>query len=150
MRLAVSLPSSLFHVNTGALLAQCPNSSLDAWCTAEMCTGIIVVSLPSLKSLIIQPTPKNTVDRSTNGYLQNGSAKLSNTRGTNRSHIYGGEMDEEMELTYLDRRPSPSPTITTVETGAGTQDAKDSVMVRTDVTVTREGIEAIPWTGGHV
>jgi len=49
-------------------------------------------------------------------------------------------MDEEMELTFLDRKPSPSPTATTAETGAGTQDAKDSVMVRTDVTVTREGV----------
>jgi hypothetical protein len=49
-------------------------------------------------------------------------------------------MDEEMELTFLDRRPSPSPTTTTAETGAGTHDAKDFVMVRTDVTVIREGI----------
>ena len=47
-------------------------------------------------------------------------------------------MDEEMELTFLDRKPSPSPTITAAETGAGTQDTKDSVMVRTDVTVARE------------
>lgn len=45
-----------------------------------------------------------------------------------------------MELTFLDRKPSPSPTITTTEAGAGTQDAKDFVMVRTDVTVIREGI----------
>jgi hypothetical protein len=49
-------------------------------------------------------------------------------------------MDEEMELTFLERKPSPTPTTTTAETGTGPHDGKDSVMVRTDVTVVRESV----------
>lgn len=129
----LSIPRPIKHASGST-----SNLNLDAWCTAEMCTAIIVVSLPTLKSLIVPSTPTNTVNRSTNGYLQTGSARLSNTRGMNRSHVYGGEMEEEMELTFLDRKPSSSPTTTTA--GTGTRDAKDFVMVRTDVTVTREGV----------
>jgi hypothetical protein len=143
MRLVVSLPLGLscsFHVYPTSALAQYINFTADAWCTAEMCTAIIVVSLPNLKTLITRPTPNNTTDRSTNGYLQAGSIKLSENRGTNRSHAYRGDMDEEMELTFLERKPSPSPTTTTAETGIGPHDAKDSVMVRTDVTVVRETV----------
>jgi hypothetical protein len=102
-----------------------------------MSTAIIVVSLPSLKFLIIRSTPTNTSNRSTNGYKQTSSGKPGTYRvKTARSHFQDGRMDDEAELTFLDRKPSPSPTGTT--TGTETQDAKDSVMVTTDVTITRE------------
>jgi hypothetical protein len=45
-------------------------------------------------------------------------------------------MDDEMELVFLDRKPSPSPTGRT--SGTETQDAKDAVMVTRDVATTRE------------
>jgi hypothetical protein len=119
--------------------ASVTNSSSDAWCTAEMCVAIIVVSLPSLKSFIVRTTPTNTVNRSNSGYLQPGSGIIGgNSRGpTYTSHIEGGTVDdEEMELTFLDRKASPTPTGTTDE---GTvQSGKDNVMVTTNFTVTRD------------
>ncbi|CAG5137584.1 uncharacterized protein ALTATR162_LOCUS159 [Alternaria atra] len=111
----------------------------NAWCTAEMCTAVIVVSLPSLKSFIARTTPAHTANRSNTGYIQTGSGKpVSSSRGgTYTSHIQDGTVDhEEMELTFLDRRASPTPTGTTDETR--TQDGKDNVMVTTNVTVTRD------------
>jgi hypothetical protein len=117
------------------------NIRTDAWCTAEMCTAIIVVSLPSLKSLIGRTTPVNTTNRSNTGYLQAGSGKIpGSSRPTYSSHIQGGTIDdEEMELTFLDRKPSPTPTGTTDETGAA-QSGKDSVIVTTNFTVTRDAL----------
>ncbi len=44
--------------------------------------------------------------------------------------------EEEMELTFLDRKASLTPTRTTDETK--TQDGKDNVIVTTNVTVTRD------------
>jgi hypothetical protein len=103
-----------------------------------MCTAVIVVSLPSLKSLIVRATPVNTSNRSNTGYLQAGSGKTpGSSRPTYTSHIQGGTIDdEEMELTFLDRKPSPTPTGTTDETGV--QSGKDNVIVTTDFTVTRD------------
>jgi hypothetical protein len=115
-----------------------PNFILDAWCTAEICTAIIVVSLPSLKTLITRASPTNTTDRSTNGYVQTGSGKpYSHGRETGRSsHTRGGVMDDEVELVFLDRKPSPALTGTT--SGTGKEDAKDAVMVTTNLTITRD------------
>ena len=115
------------------------NTTTDAWCTAEMCTAVIVVSLPLLKSLIARATPANTANRSNTGYLKTGSGKpvSSGRGGTYTSHIQGGTVDdEEMELTFPDRKASPTPTGTTDETR--TQDGKDNVIVTTNVTVTRD------------
>ena len=47
-------------------------------------------------------------------------------------------MDDEIELVFLGRKPSPSPTGT--RGGTETQDSKDAVTVTTNVTVTREVI----------
>ncbi|KAI4682757.1 uncharacterized protein J4E84_007221 [Alternaria hordeiaustralica] len=108
------------------------------WCTAEMCTAVIVVSLPSLKALIIKPTPATSSNRSNSGYLQAGSGKTIGSKGINfnghSSNIQGGTMDDEMELTFLDRKASPTPTGTT--DGSRLQDGKDNVMVTTDFEVT--------------
>jgi hypothetical protein len=104
-----------------------------------MCTAVVVVSLPSLKSLIVQTTPTNTANRSNTGYLQPGSGKpVSSSRGgTYTARIQGGTVDEEeMELTFLNRKASLTPTGTTDETK--TQDGKDNVIVTTNVTVTMD------------
>jgi hypothetical protein len=79
------------------------NTATDLWCTAEMCTAVIVVSLPSLKSLIVRPSPNNTNDRSNSGYLQAGSGKTIGSRGNGHSsHVRAGALeDDEMELTFL-------------------------------------------------
>ena len=45
-------------------------------------------------------------------------------------------MDDEVELVFLDRKPSSSPNGTT--SGTETQDVKNVVIVTTDVKVTRE------------
>jgi hypothetical protein len=45
-------------------------------------------------------------------------------------------MDDEVELVFLDRKPSPAFTGTT--SGTGKEDAKDAVMVTTNVTITRD------------
>jgi hypothetical protein len=104
-----------------------------------MCTAVIVVSLPSLKPIIVRTAPTNTANRSNTGYLQPGPGKpVSSSRdGTYTAHIQGGTVDEEeMELTFLDRKASLTPTGTTDETK--TQDGKDNVIVTTNVTVTRD------------
>jgi hypothetical protein len=144
MLLVVSLLASTFlcfHRPTSVLVLflSSTNTTTDAWCTAEMCTAVVVVSLPSLKSLIVRTAPTNTSNRSNTGYLQPGSGKpVSSSRdGTYTAHIQGGTVDEEeMELTLLDRKASLTPTGTTDETK--TQDGKDNVIVTTNVTVTRD------------
>ncbi|RMZ73430.1 hypothetical protein GMOD_00007938 [Pyrenophora seminiperda CCB06] len=104
------------------------------WCTAEMCTSIIVVSLPFLKSLIIHPNSPNTSNRS--GYMQASSRKTdgSGPHGP-KPHASRDLMEDEMQLTFIDRKPSPAPTAATDENKE--RDGRDHVPVRTDVTVTR-------------
>jgi hypothetical protein len=101
-----------------------------------MSTAVIVVSLPSFKSLIARSTPQNTSNRSTSGYMQAGSKKAKSNGVTSKTHIQGGNMEDEIELVSLDRKSSPSPTRTT--TGNGAQDARDAVMVTNHVTITRD------------
>ena len=110
-----------------------------ATCTAEMCTATIVVSLPSLKSLIVRPSSTNASKRNIDGYVHTRSGKpISHRIGASRSHIQGGRMDDEVELVLQDRKPSPSPT--RMPSGSGEQETKDAVVVTTDVIITREVI----------
>ncbi|KAF2131274.1 hypothetical protein P153DRAFT_383387 [Dothidotthia symphoricarpi CBS 119687] len=115
------------------------DTSGNAWCTGEMCTAIIVVCLPTFKVLIVRASPGNTSNRSNTGYVHAGSSKpFSNLGGTTRSHVQAGRVDDEMELVYLERKASPSSTGTIAE--IATEEGKDSVMVTTDITVTRAGV----------
>ena len=128
--------TSLYPLITSKIFLSSPNLTADAWCTAEMSTAVIVVSLPSLKTLIFRSTPTSTSNRSTSGYMQTGSGKpISHGGGTSRSQIEGGKMDDEMELVFLDRKSSLSLTGRTGGTEA--QDVKDAVMVTTNVTIMR-------------
>jgi hypothetical protein len=109
-----------------------------------MCIAVIVVSLPTLKALIMRKTPDNT-NRSASGYMhtpQLGSKtprKSLSHLDTYRSHIGGGkeEGDDEIELVYqgASRKSSTSPM--RAPSGTGTNDDKE-VRVTTDVTVVRD------------
>ena len=103
-----------------------------------MSVAVIVVSLPALKTLIVRVTPKTTSKRSTDGYFKTGSANPISNREISRSHIQGGELDDEIELVPLDRKPSPSPTRTTSGTGEG--NCRNEVIVTTNVIVTSEDV----------
>jgi hypothetical protein len=103
-----------------------------------MSTAIIVVSLPSLKPLIVRSDPTNTSNRSTNGYVQTGSGKpTTHDGGTSQPHVQGGKMEDEVELVFLDQKPNLSPTVTTG--GTEVPNIDDAVIVTTRVTITREG-----------
>ena len=111
---------------------------LDLWCTAEMCTAVIVVSLPFFKTLIIRSSTPTTTSRSNTGYISGPSNRIHVSGGddTYSSHVRGGPSDDEVELTFQDRKGSPTPTGITDE--GRTQDGKDNVIVTTNVTVTRD------------
>jgi hypothetical protein len=119
------------------------DASGNLWCTAEMCTANIVVSLPALKALIVRSSPTNTSYRSTDGYMNAGSSKplSGHNHGISRSHVQGGRIsDDELELVFQgSRKPSPSPSRTTSTTTAP-QDVKDNVMVTTDWSVTTHAV----------
>ncbi|ORY12946.1 hypothetical protein BCR34DRAFT_281500 [Clohesyomyces aquaticus] len=114
------------------------DASGNAWCTAEMCTAVVVVSLPGLKALILRATRPTILNRSNNGYIQTESGKMGKA-SISRPHLQGSTLDDETELVFLDRKPSPSPTATSSRSARtrGMQDAKDDVMVTTNITVTR-------------
>lgn len=74
------------------------------WCTAEMCTAIIVASLPGLKALIVQSiSPTGTHNRSNAGYYRTGPERPShslNGRNSTRASqpkLYPDD-DSEFEL----------------------------------------------------
>ncbi|KAF3007505.1 hypothetical protein E8E13_005560 [Curvularia kusanoi] len=110
------------------------DASGNLWCTAEMCTAVIVVSLPSLKTLIMRSSPNNSsYPRSTDGYLQHGgSAKPLSHQGQSRSHVQAGRIsDDELELVFQGSRNPSQITRSTTQ-----QDSKDNVMVTTEWNVT--------------
>jgi hypothetical protein len=65
-----------------------------------MCTTVIVVSLPGLKSLFVQSrSPGKTSDRSTNSYIHMSSRQLSSNRPfASRARIGEEALDDELEL----------------------------------------------------
>jgi hypothetical protein len=95
-----------------------------------MCTAVIVVSLPTLKPLIMRITPVNTSNRSTSGYVNPGPRRsLSHPLKDRKTG------DDEIELVLQESRKS---SLTTNATGA--QEAKDGVRVTTNIAITREVI----------
>lgn len=111
----------------------------DAWCTIEMCTAVIVVSLPGLKSLLVRSkSPGNTTDRSTNGYVRSSSRQPSSNRAlTSRARAQRADLDvdDELELMSYSHNPSLATVQTTNETDK--PHIKDVVVVTNDFTVTR-------------
>lgn len=104
--------------------------------TTEMCTAVIVVSLPTLKPLIVRSSPNNTTERSHhNGYLQHLSSKVLSHKPGN-THSPAAQSDDEMELFGADQ-----PVMTRSYAGsqkAGIEPGKErEVLVTTDVIITR-------------
>ncbi|KZM18279.1 uncharacterized protein EKO05_0005127 [Ascochyta rabiei] len=112
------------------------DASGNLWCTTEMCTANIVVSLPALKALVVRSSPHNTSYRSTDGYMNAGSAKPLSNNGASRSHVHGGRIsDDELELVFQgSQKPSTSAFRTTISTAQ--QDIKDNVIITKDWSVT--------------
>ncbi|KAH7260631.1 uncharacterized protein BKA55DRAFT_535667 [Fusarium redolens] len=110
----------------------------NAWCTIEMCTAVIVVSLPGLKSLFVQSkSPGNTSDRSTNGYIHTSSRQPSSNRSfASRARIDEEALGDELELISYGRNSALATTRTPNETRK--PDIEGTVVVTTDFTVTRE------------
>jgi hypothetical protein len=124
--------SSHLHFTTYPLLTH----PTDAWCTIEMCTAVIVVSLPGLKSLIVRATPQNTKERSSNGYQRTPSRQPYG----NRSFVSRGDPepfrgDDEQELVTYNQHSHSFLNRSINETGPPS--AKNAVMVTTNLTVTR-------------
>ncbi|EXK24948.1 hypothetical protein FOMG_18354 [Fusarium oxysporum f. sp. melonis 26406] len=110
----------------------------NAWCTIEMCTAVIVVSLPGLKSLFVQSrSPGNTSDRSTNGYIHTSSRQPSSNRPfAPRNRIDEEALDDELELISYGQNSALATTRTPSETRK--PDIEGTVVATTDFTVTRE------------
>ncbi|KAK2470379.1 hypothetical protein H9L39_18076, partial [Fusarium oxysporum f. sp. albedinis] len=113
---------------------QLDDPSGNAWCTIEMSTAVIVVSLPGLKSLFVQSrSPGNTTDRSTNGYIQTSSRQPSSNRPfASRARIEEATLDDELELISYGQNLSLATTRTPSEMRK--PDIKDAVVVTTDFT----------------
>lgn len=114
-----------------------------------MCAATIVVSLPTLKVLILRSTPITTSGRSNNGYINSDSNNHVATIGsrghrkslghldTYRSHVEAGPIDDEIELVPQDsRKSSMSPT--RMPGTLGIHDDKVGVRVTTNVTIVRD------------
>ncbi|KAF2448171.1 hypothetical protein P171DRAFT_207180 [Karstenula rhodostoma CBS 690.94] len=105
------------------------DASGNLWCTAEMCTANIVVSLPALKALITRATPPNTYAHSTTGFTQDKGPRIYSER---RASI-----EDEIELVDQDSRRSLS---TTRTTSAHHNTSANDVRVTTQVTVERHAL----------
>ncbi|RGP81403.1 hypothetical protein FLONG3_547 [Fusarium longipes] len=117
---------------------QLDDASGNAWCTIEMSTAVIVVSLPGLKSLLVRVTsPSNTADRSTNAYAHTSSRQPSGNRAfASRAVAQDNGFDDELELIRYGQNSSAA------EVGAmddaGNRFIKEAVVVTKDFTVARE------------
>ncbi|CAJ2504333.1 Uu.00g117270.m01.CDS01 [Anthostomella pinea] len=141
-----SLGAITMIMSAARFIAYCTDYDLDdasgnALCTAEMCTGIIVVSLPGLKNLIVGAnSPMNTAKtRNTNGYVQTGSiGHASGSRKlADRSYPTDHKTDDEMELVSYIGKSSPTTTTSTAADADTAAYPYSGVAVTTDVSVTR-------------
>jgi hypothetical protein len=114
---------------------------VDAWCTAEICTAIVVVCLPSLKVLIVRSDATNSYGRSKNGYGNSGSSKLNSKKAaSSRVRIEDQDIDDEIGL-VLQNRPGSAHTEETTPTEVKSKREKDNgVVVGTNETITRDMI----------
>lgn len=115
------------------------DASGNLWCTAEMCTATIVVSLPALKVLVIRSSPNNTGYHSSYGYVNAAPGNTPSNHGVSKSHVQGGRIsDDELELVFQgSRKTSPSPSRTS---STGRHDAKENVMVTTEWNITTHAV----------
>jgi hypothetical protein len=110
---------------------------VDAWCTAEICTAIIVVSLPSLKALIVRSDPAISNSRS-KGYVHTSSSRLNSKRGgAPRVRVEDRDIDDEIGLVLQDR-PASVRTQETAPVEGKLKKEVDGGVVGKDETVTRD------------
>jgi hypothetical protein len=110
---------------------------VDAWCTAEICTAIIVVSLPSLKALIVRSDPATSNNRS-KGYVHTSSSRLNSKRGgASRVRVEDRDIDDEIGLVLQDRPASVRTQETTPVEGKLKKEV-DGGVVGTNKTITRD------------
>ncbi|OAF99249.1 uncharacterized protein CC84DRAFT_1222950 [Paraphaeosphaeria sporulosa] len=121
--LAISL--ARFIAYAGNFELDDPTGNL--WCTAEMCTANIVVSLPALKALIIRASPTNTSAHSNTGYMQHRTPRIFSEPSKS------GE--DEVELVVQD---SGKVSLSTHRTASA-----NDVRVTTHVTVERHALEDV-------
>jgi hypothetical protein len=122
VRALYTLSTSTTLDRTSNTLTRPSNTPPDLWCTAEMCTAIIVVSLPTLKPLIMRVTPTNTSNRSASGYVKSGPPR--SLSHPSRSHPQGRKFgDDEIELVLRESRKS---SMTTNATEIATKDSARS------------------------
>lgn len=110
----------------------------NAWCTIEMSTAVIVVSLPGLKSLLVHvSTPNATIHRRSRGYLPASPRQPTTKSFASRSRSQPGDLplDDEVELISYGQSSSLAGNMTLDTTSEA--NSKNAVMVTTDFTVTR-------------
>ncbi|KFA81161.1 hypothetical protein S40288_01046 [Stachybotrys chartarum IBT 40288] len=106
----------------------------NAWCTIEMCTAVIVVSLPGLKSLIVRKERQSTKERSSNGYIPTSSNHLSGNRVFgSQAHAERLAYDDEMELVAYNNHADLSGMMSKADLEEITKD----IVVTTNFTITR-------------
>ncbi|KAF4985315.1 hypothetical protein FGRMN_11235 [Fusarium graminum] len=114
------------------------DSTGNAWCTIEMSTAVIVVSLPGLKSLFVKSkSPRNTSDNSNNRYIHKSSRQPSGHKSfASRARVEEEQYDDELELIPYGQNS----TLATSQTPSEKRepDIDGAVTVTTNVTVTRE------------
>jgi hypothetical protein len=110
---------------------------VDAWCTAEICTAIVVVSLPSLKALIVRSDPATSYSRS-KGYVHTSSSRLNSKRGgASRVRVEDRDIDDEIGL-VLQGRPGSVRTQETTPVEGNLKKEVDGGVVGTNETITRD------------
>lgn len=108
---------------------------IDAWCTIEMCTAVIVVSLPGLKSLIARKERQSTKERSSNGYIQTSSNHASGNRVFgSQAHAERLAYDDEMELVAYSKHTGSTGMISKTDLE---EETNKDIVVTTNFTVTR-------------
>lgn len=99
-----------------------------------MCTAVIVVSLPGLKSLITRKDMPSTKERSSNGYIQTSSNHVSKNRAFgSQAHAERLAYDDEVELVTHNKHINSSG----IPCEANQEETNKGVVVTTNFMVTR-------------
>ncbi|KAF5655220.1 hypothetical protein FHETE_11217 [Fusarium heterosporum] len=130
-------------VSTSRFIAYTVDHDLDdstgnAWCTIEICTAVIVVSLPGLKSLFVKSkSPGNTSDRSNSRHKRTSLRQPSGHRSfTSRARVQEERHDDELELIPYGQNSALA--IAQTPSEKRELDTDRAVVITTDFTVTRD------------
>jgi hypothetical protein len=107
--------------------------TLDLWYTAEMCTANIVVSLPTLKSLIIRSTSANT-----SAYSDTSAYTRQKGPGTFSESVISG--DDDIELFSSEMNITPT---TTRSRSRGRSMSENEIRMTTVIDVERHDVHVL-------